>query len=69
MYARVFGPLRGHGAKTEFTLAGGTEGSNPLSSSGESARNPELPGRPEINGGWLGLSLAEIAEMRECGVI
>jgi hypothetical protein len=29
----------------------------------------QLPGRPEIYGGCLGLSLAEIAEMRECGVI
>ena len=36
MYARVLRPLRGHGAKTEFTLAGGTEGSNPLSSGSQS---------------------------------
>jgi hypothetical protein len=31
-------PLRVHGAKTELTLAGGTEGSNPVSSTGESGR-------------------------------
>src|SRR5712671_3216549 len=40
MYARVLGPLRVHGAKTELTLAGGTEGSNPLPSSEESGANP-----------------------------
>src|SRR6266851_4292433 len=38
MYARVLGPLRVHGAKTQLTLAGGTEGSNPLSSAAESER-------------------------------
>jgi hypothetical protein len=32
----MHGPLRGHGATTELTLAGGTEGSNPSPSAGES---------------------------------
>ena len=41
MHARVLGPLRVHGAKTELTLAGGTEGSNPSSSASESCRNSE----------------------------
>src|SRR6266446_8755260 len=41
VYAGVLGPpLRVHGAKTELTLAGGTEGSNPFPSSGESKRHP-----------------------------
>src|SRR6266481_1656183 len=49
MYARVLGPLRGHGAKTEFTLTGRTEGSNPLSSSGESLdlTSAAAPRQPE----------------------
>jgi hypothetical protein len=39
VYARALGPLREHDAPTELTLAGGTEGSNPLPSSGESIAN------------------------------
>src|SRR5690349_20457825 len=39
MYARVRVPVRVHGAKTALTLAGGTEGSNPPPSSGESGAN------------------------------
>jgi hypothetical protein len=38
VYARVLGPPRVHGAKTELTLVGGTEGSNPSRSSGESGK-------------------------------
>jgi hypothetical protein len=41
MYARVLGPRRVHGAKTEL-LSRGTEGSNPSPSSGESANHQFL---------------------------
>ena len=46
MYARVLGPLRVHGAKTELTLAGGTGGSNPASSAGESFSGVNSERRP-----------------------
>src|SRR5205809_7238593 len=47
VYPGVLGPLRLHGAKTELTLAGGTEGSNPSPSSGESGANLAFGGRSQ----------------------
>jgi len=53
MYARVLAPLRVHGAKTKLTLAGGTEGSNPSPSSGESTTNCSGPGADSPAQRWL----------------
>ena len=47
-----------HGAKTELTLAGGTEGSNPSSSSRESGANLSEPIEVHtLTKGWMGTRL------------